>query len=118
MFCSGVVLIMCCPSLFDGIAIWIDPAQGHRDQSDRDHAEQSDHARAQVDGETEPVRGRHRAEKERDGTQRHISQQIDCREHAAAVLSRAALLIVSRPPKNSRLYPAPEIAVAARKTGK
>jgi hypothetical protein len=34
------------------------------------------------------------------------------------VVACAALLIVSRPPKNSRLYPAPEIAVAARKTGK
>jgi hypothetical protein len=28
----------------------------HRDQSDCDHAEQSDHARAEVDGETELVR--------------------------------------------------------------
>jgi hypothetical protein len=61
---------------------------GHRDQRDGDHTEQSDHARAEIDCETESVRGRYHAEKKRGDADRHISQQIDCRKHASAMLCR------------------------------
>src|SRR5258708_6972113 len=58
----------------------------HRDQSDCDHAEQSDHARAEVDGETEPVRRARGAQPKNPGD---VGCPRDC--HAGTVLNFAGL---------------------------